>query len=42
MMKSGDYSFENLVWEQVSDQGKDFIARLLIVDPDKRMNAEEI
>ena len=36
-IKSGDYEFEGLEWERVSEDGKDFVSRLLIVDPERRM-----
>lgn len=41
-IKEGKFSFEHSVWDNVSDQGKDFIAGLLKVDPDQRMTAEQI
>ena len=28
-------------WEQISDQAKDFVKRLLIKDPSKRLSAEQ-
>jgi calcium-dependent protein kinase len=42
MIKEGQYSFESPVWKQVSDNGKDFIAGLLKVDPNDRMTVEQI
>lgn len=33
------YSFEGIVWEMISDDAKDFVAKLLVVDPEKRMTA---
>jgi calcium-dependent protein kinase len=33
------YNFEGLVWDKVSDGGKDFVSKLLVVDPSKRMTA---
>lgn len=40
LIKEGAYEFSAPAWAQVSDAGKDFIAGLLITDPDKRMNVE--
>lgn len=34
-----DYSMEGPVWENISDEGKDFVKNLLIVDPKERLNA---
>jgi len=42
MIKDGEYEFGAPAWEHVSDAGKDFIAGLLITDPDKRMNVDQI
>lgn len=39
---SGDYAYEPAVhWEGVSQSARDFIDRLLVVDPAKRMTADE-
>lgn len=37
----GKYSFSAATWENISDQAKDFVAKLLVVHPNKRMTAEE-
>ena len=42
IIKSGEYSFEAKTWEKVSDEGKDFIKGLLVVNPDKRFTSDEI
>jgi calcium-dependent protein kinase len=34
-----EYSFEGIVWEMISDDAKDFVANLLVLDPKKRMTA---
>ncbi|KAI8801989.1 calcium/calmodulin-dependent protein kinase type 1 [Cladochytrium replicatum] len=36
-----DYEFDEENWSQVSSSAKDFIAKLLLVDPEKRLTAEE-
>jgi len=38
---NADYKFEQEYWEGVSDTAKDFIARLLTIDPDRRLNAHQ-
>jgi serine/threonine protein kinase len=40
-IRSGSYAFHIEHWEAVSDEAKDFIRTLLVVDPDKRATAEE-
>ncbi|CAK0838397.1 unnamed protein product, partial [Prorocentrum cordatum] len=41
LIKSGKWDFEDPVWERVSEKAKDFIRKLLVVDPTKRMTAAE-
>jgi calcium/calmodulin-dependent protein kinase I len=36
-----DYDFEDECWDDVSDVAKDFIQKLLVKDPEQRLNAEE-
>jgi len=36
-----DYSFDYSVWDGISDEAKDFIRQLLVVEPEKRMTATE-
>lgn len=38
-ISKGDYSLDGYRWESVSPMAKDFVARLLVVDPMKRMTA---
>lgn len=38
---AGTYSLEGEPWDRVSDDAKDFIQRLLQVDPQQRMSSEE-
>ena len=36
----GDYEFEEEYWETVSENAKDFISKLLILDSSERMTCE--
>jgi len=36
-----DYSFPEDYWNEVSNDAKDFIRKLLVVDPKKRMTGKE-
>jgi calcium-dependent protein kinase len=36
-----DYSFEKDYWKPISDEAKDFVDELLVLDPDERMDAGE-
>eukprot|EP00124_Ichthyophonus_hoferi_P004160 Ihof_evm1s425 gene=Ihof_evmTU1s425 len=40
-IRTGFYVFETPWWDNISDKAKDFINKLLIVDPSKRMTAVE-
>ena len=40
-VKTGKFSFSGKIWNHVSDLAKDFISRLLVIDPDKRLSAEQ-
>ena len=35
-IKAADYAFDPQYWDQVSDDAKDLIKKMLVVDPDKR------
>lgn len=37
LIQSGSYSFPSPYWDDISDNAKDLIRRLLVVDPSKRM-----
>ena len=37
----GNYEFSAATWESISDEAKDFVSKLLVVHPKKRMNAQE-
>ncbi|KAL7671737.1 hypothetical protein ACOME3_006640 [Neoechinorhynchus agilis] len=36
-----NYSFSNLVWDEISTTAKEIVSRLLEIDPQKRLTAEE-
>jgi calcium/calmodulin-dependent protein kinase I len=38
-IKAGQYKFLAPYWDPISDDAKDFVAKLLVVKPDKRMDA---
>jgi calcium/calmodulin-dependent protein kinase I len=42
LIKDCDYEFHMPYWENISDDAKDLIKKLLIADPKKRLSAEEI
>jgi serine/threonine protein kinase len=41
-IKTADYWFPSPDWDHVSDLAKDLISKLLVLDPDKRLIADEI
>jgi len=42
LIKRGNFTFDAVTWNQVSDEAKDFIKGLLVVDPDQRFTSVEI
>lgn len=38
----GKFDFPSPEWDHVSDDAKDFISKLLIVDPEKRYTAKQV
>lgn len=40
MIRKGKYNMRPEAWKRVSKEANEFIAQLLVVDPEKRMNAE--
>lgn len=42
MIKSCTYEFPSPFWDDVSDTAKNLIREILVVDPAKRLNAEQI
>jgi len=41
MILSGKYSFDDDIWAQVSDDAKDLVSNLLVLDPSKRFSAKD-
>lgn len=41
-VQAGRYEFAEPVWCQVSDGAKDLVRRLLVVDPDQRLTADQV
>ena len=41
-IKACRYNYEEEVWDKVSPEAKDFVSKLLVSDPEKRMNCEEM
>jgi len=39
-IKTANFSFEEQLWNGISQEAKDFISKLLVVDPLKRMTAK--
>ena len=42
IIKSGTFEFPSPYWDDISDLAKDLISKLLIVEPTKRMDCEQI
>ena len=42
MIKSGQYDFPSPYWDDISDIVKELIKQILVVDPKKRLTAEDI
>lgn len=40
-IRAGVYKFHSPHWDEVSDEAKDLVSKLLVVDPDKRLTAVE-
>lgn len=40
-IRQGSYSFYAKVWNQLSQESKDFVSALIVVDPEKRLNGEQ-
>ena len=41
-IKNCNYDFEVETWNNVSDEAKDFISKILVADPDTRLNCEQM
>lgn len=42
MIKKGEFEYPSPYWDDVSDMAKELISSILVVDPAKRLNAEQI
>lgn len=42
MIKNGEYDFPSPYWDDISEMAKDLIRSLMVVDPSKRLNAQQI
>jgi len=42
MIKKGDYEFDSPYWDEVSEDAKDLIRRMLVVNPEQRETAEQL
>lgn len=42
MIKTCNYEFPSPFWDDVSEQAKDLIRSILVIDPKKRLTAEQI
>lgn len=42
MIKQGEYDLTDEAWSHVSDEAKDLINKVLVVDPTKRISADEL
>jgi len=40
-VQTGKFNFSNPAWNNVSENAKDFISKLLVMDPAKRMSAKD-
>jgi calcium/calmodulin-dependent protein kinase I len=40
MITRGEFEFPSPYWDEISDQAKDLIKQLLIVNPSERLNAD--
>ncbi len=41
-IKNGTYDFPSPIWDQVSQEAKDIISNLLVVDPSRRLNCDQL
>ena len=41
MIKTANFNFNHSLWRDISNEAKDLIKQLLVVDPNKRLNASE-
>lgn len=41
-IRTANYKFLSPYWDNISADAKDFVSRLLVVDPNKRLNAQQV
>ena len=41
-IKTADYVFPPILFDRISDEAKDLIQKLLVVDPEERLSSEQI
>jgi serine/threonine protein kinase len=41
LIMRGDFKFDAAIWETISEDAKDFVRKLLVVDPKKRLNGPD-
>lgn len=41
-IKKGKYDFPSPIWDNISEEAKEIIRNLLVVDPSKRMTCEQL
>lgn len=41
-VKTADFSFPSPYWDDISEQSKDLIRRMIVVDPEKRAKIEDV
>ena len=42
LIKSGKWTFSSAIWEDISDEAKDLIKKLLVLDLSKRLTGDEV
>jgi len=42
IVKKGDWNFNTPVWQTISEDAKDFIAKMLVLNPQKRVNSKQV
>jgi calcium/calmodulin-dependent protein kinase I len=42
LIKKGNYDFPSPYWDEISSSAKDLISKLLVVDPKRRLSADEV
>lgn len=40
-IRKGDFNFDDPAWDDVSEDAKDLIRNLIVIDPSKRLSADE-